>query len=150
MDFREEAVLPVPPARVWAVLVDFRRVSECVPGCESVEEVEPLARYRAVLKQRLGPFRLEVPVDIHVEDVREPEHLGARVTGRDRITGASVSARLAVDVAPDGPSGSRLATAVALTVAGRLAALGYPIMKRRAEEIFAEFTQRLRAALESA
>ena len=150
MDFGEETILPVAPARVWAVLTDVERVAACVPGCEQVEEVEPPLRYRAVLKQRLGPFRLEVPVDITVEERREPETLVARVGGRDRITGASVSARLGVDVTPHEAGGSRLATTVVLTVGGRLAALGYAVMKKRAEENFVEFTRRLVAALGSA
>src|SRR5574342_581016 len=124
MEFMDEVVLPVPPARVWAVLVDVGRVAACVPGCEQVEEIAPLARYRAVMKQRLGPFRLEVPVDITVEEMRAGEHLQATAVGRDRITGATLSATLGVTLAPHEDAGSRLRVSTALRVTGRLATLG--------------------------
>jgi carbon monoxide dehydrogenase subunit G len=149
MDFVEEAVLPVPPARVWPVLVDVARVAACVPGCEQVEEVAAPTRYRAVMKQRVGPFRLEVPLEITVEETREPERIRAVASGRDRITGATVSATLGVALAPDGTEGTRLGVTTTLTVGGRIAALGYSVIRRRAEEAFAEFSRRLRAVIEA-
>jgi carbon monoxide dehydrogenase subunit G len=141
-----ELELPAPPAHVWRVLTDFRRVAACVPGCESVEEEAPLVRYRAVLRHRVGPFRLDVPLDIRIEDVREPEHIRARAVGRDRTTGTSLSADLTVTLTPR-PAGTGLVIATDLQVGGRLAALGYPLIRKRADEAAAEFAERLRATL---
>jgi carbon monoxide dehydrogenase subunit G len=146
MELSSELRLPVPPERVWRVLTDVRRVAACVPGCESVVEEVPLQRYRAVMKQRVGPFRLEVPLEIQVTEAREPERLRARATGRDRATGTAVAADLTIALAGDG-DGTRLGITTDLQVGGRLAALGYPMIRKRADETVAEFAARLRAAL---
>src|SRR6185437_243784 len=66
MDFRIEAQLPATAAQLWAVFFDVHRVAGLIPGCEAVEEVEPLKAYSAVMKQRIGIFKLEVPTRITV------------------------------------------------------------------------------------
>ena len=68
MEFRMEAALPHPPQRVWPVMVDIARIASCIPGCEQVEERKHLADYTAVMKQKIGPFKLEVPAQITVEE----------------------------------------------------------------------------------
>ena len=146
MELAGDLELPAPPSRVWTVLTDVRRVAACIPGCEDVVEEAPLERYRAVMKQRVGPFRLEVPLEIRVEEVTAPERVRARASGRDRTTGTAVNATLTVTLAAAG-AGSRLAIATDLHVVGRLATLGYPMIRKRADENFAEFATRLRAAL---
>ncbi len=42
--------------------------SACIPGCENVEEIELFAIYKAMVKQKIGPFPVEVPADIVVDD----------------------------------------------------------------------------------
>jgi hypothetical protein len=149
MEFADEVTLSTDRARTWEALVDFRRIAACVPGCEDVEELEPLARYRAMMRQRVGPFRLDVPLEIEIEAVTPGESIRARARGRDKLTQTTVNATLSVTLAPAG-DGTRLAFVTDLQVTGRVAALGHSVIKRRSEENFAEFTRRLRALLEDA
>ena len=86
MDFRMEVALPETPDRVWAVMVDVPRIAACIPGCENVQEEARLERYSAVLKQKIGPFKLEVPAEVVVEDYDEPRQLKARAFGTDKLT----------------------------------------------------------------
>ncbi len=147
MDFAVQMALPSPPARVWEVLTDFRRAAACVPGCEDVEELSPLERYRAVMRQRVGPFRLEAPVEIVVEDVRPPSAVRARATGRDRITATAINAGLVITLAPAAGGGTELSLAMDVQVSGRLASLGFPVIRQRTRDIVDEFGTRLRATL---
>lgn len=147
MEFADEVRLSATPAQTWDTLVDFRRIAACVPGCEDVEELEPLARYHAMMRQRVGPFRLDVPLDIDVQDVRPGEAIRARARGRDRLTQTAVTATLSVTLTPD-DTGTRLGVVTDLQVTGKVAALGHSVIKRRSEENFAEFARRLRALLE--
>ena len=149
MEFSDEITLSTAPATTWEALVDFRRIAACVPGCEDVEELEPLAKYRAMMRQRVGPFRLDVPLDIDVEGVTPGEAIRARARGRDKLTQTAVNAVLSVTLAPVG-TGTRLAFKTDLQVTGRVASLGHSVIKRRSEENFAEFARRLRALLEGA
>jgi carbon monoxide dehydrogenase subunit G len=149
MEFADAITLSATPARTWETLVDFRRIAACVPGCEDVEEVEPLARYRAMMRQRVGPFRLDVPLEIEIEGMTPGESSRARARGRDKLTQTAVNATLGVALAPEG-GGTRLSFVTDLQVTGRVAALGHSVIKRRSEENFAEFARRLRALLEGA
>jgi carbon monoxide dehydrogenase subunit G len=140
--------LPAAPREMWNVLTDVKRISECIPGCENVEEIDRLATYKAIVKQKIGPFKLEVPADIVVDNVVEPSHVGMRATGHDKITGTRLSVAMDVTLTPHG-EGSRLEVGARLEVQGRLATLGLSVIKRRAEQNFQEFEVRLRAILET-
>lgn len=148
MDFKMEAILPSLPNDVWLVMVDIGRIAACIPGCEQIEEREKLKLYRAVLKQKIGPFKLEVPAEIVVDDYEEPNFVRARAIGKDKFTGTTLTVNFEVKLNSEGEAGSRLDVDADLQVAGRLASLGYSIIKKKAEENFAQFDERLRAELE--
>ncbi len=150
MEFRMETRLPQPPQQVWMVMVDIARIAACIPGCEQVEELAPLAQYKAVMKQKIGPFKLEVPANITVADHREPAFVHARAAGKDKITRTNLAVDLRVDVSPTLEAGSNLVVQAELQVAGRLASLGYSVIKKKAEENFAEFERRFLAELAKA
>jgi hypothetical protein len=70
--------------------------------------------------------------------------------GSDRFTGTTIDVRMKVDLAEQRANGAAvcpLGIEASMQVAGRLASLGYPIVKKRSEELFAEFERRLRAQL---
>jgi carbon monoxide dehydrogenase subunit G len=148
MDFRMKSVLPVSPDKVWPVMVDIGRIASCIPGLERVDERETLKLYHAVMKQKVGPFKLEVPATIVVEEHAEPDFLRARAQGRDKFTGTTMDAVLHIRLASSAEGGTRLDVEATLQIAGRLASLGYSIIKKKAEENFAEFETRLRSQLE--
>lgn len=147
MNFSIDAVLPADAPRIWQVFFDMGRIAALIPGCENVVETSPLAAYTAVMKQKIGPFKLEVPTQITVEEREEPLRVRVRATGRDKFTGTTLEVLLSVvlDALPAG--GTRLAVDASMQVAGRLATLGYPVVKKKSEELFAEFERRLRAEL---
>jgi carbon monoxide dehydrogenase subunit G len=132
---------------IWPIFFDVARIARLIPGCEQVEEKEPLALYTAVMKQKIGPFKLEVPTEVRVEDLQEPGRIRSRARGRDKYTGTTLDVLLDVILAPAENNGTRLTVDSTLQVAGRLAALGYPVVKKKTEEIFIEFEKRLRAEL---
>jgi carbon monoxide dehydrogenase subunit G len=147
MQFAMQTELPHPPEKVWQVMIDIARIARCIPGCEQVEELSALERYSAVMKQKIGPFKLEVPADIIVQEHKQPVFVRARASGKDKITRTVLGVDLRVDVEPVADTGSRLMVHAELQVAGRLASIGYAIIKKKAEENFAEFELRFLSEL---
>ncbi|WP_245303764.1 CoxG family protein [Pseudorhodoplanes sinuspersici] len=142
--------LPAAPADVWNTLTEVARVSQCIPGCEDVEEIERLSSYKAIMKQKIGPFKIEVPADIIVESLTEPSHVRTRASGRDKFTGTRLAVVLDVRLMPqEEGGGSTLDLQAEVDVQGRLASLGFGIIKRRADQNFEEFEQRLKTMLEA-
>ena len=146
MNFSMDMNLPAAPEAIWPIFFDVGRIAGLIPGCEQVEEIEPLVLYSAVMRQKIGPFKLEVPAQIRVEEMVAPERVRAHARGRDKFTGTTLDVLLDVGLERISP-GTRLTVASTMQVAGRLATLGYPVVKKKSEEIFIEFEKRLRAEL---
>lgn len=150
MDFRMEAILPAAATEIWAIFFDVQRIATLIPGCENVVEVEPFSAYTAVMKQRIGVFKLEVPTEIAVESYAQERTVALRAKGRDKFTGTALDVRLTVALEASGEpdaTGCTVTIDAHMQVAGRLASLGYPIVKKRSVEIFSEFEKRLREEL---
>lgn len=147
MQFTMSMDLSAPPEEMWGVLTDVKRISECIPGCENVQEIEPLAVYKATVKQKIGPFKLEVPADIRVDEADEPARVRMHAAGSDKFTGTRLSVVMDVTLVPE-EKGTKLTVDAQLEVNGRLATLGMSMIKRRAEQNFQEFESRLQALLE--
>lgn len=149
MQFTMSMDLAAAPEETWSVLTDVKRISECIPGCENVQEIERLAVYKATVKQKIGPFKLEVPADILVDEADEPTRVRMRAAGSDKFTGTRLSVVMDVTLVPEN-KGTKLKVDAQIEVNGRLATLGMPMIKRRAEQNFQEFKSRLLALLEKA
>ncbi|MDB5797475.1 MAG: hypothetical protein JWP36_1377 [Paucimonas sp.] len=149
MNFNINADLPATPARLWVLFFDIQRVASLIPGCENVQEQSPLETYSAVMKQKIGPFKLEVPTAILVESHVPQQQVRLRANGRDKFTGTTLEVQLLVDLVPLSAGGTRLNVDADMQVAGRLASLGFGVVKKKTEELFAEFERRLRAELET-
>jgi carbon monoxide dehydrogenase subunit G len=149
MEFKMSMVVPATPAELWSTLLDVPRISSCIPGCDNVEEIERLATYKATVKQKIGPFKIEVPADIVVESITEPSHVRTRATGRDKFTGTRLAVVLDVTVTPQ-DAGSTFAVEAKVDVQGRLASMGFSVIKRRVDQNFEEFEKKLKDMLGAA
>lgn len=149
MEFKMSMVVPASPAELWSTLLDVPRISSCIPGCDNVEEIERLATYKATVKQKIGPFKVEVPADIVVESLTEPSHVRTRATGRDKFTGTRLAVILDVTVTQE-EFGSTFAVDAKVDVQGRLATMGFGIIKRRVDQNFEEFEKKLKEMLGAA
>jgi carbon monoxide dehydrogenase subunit G len=149
MEFKMSMVVPATPAELWSTLLDVPRISACIPGCDHVEEIERLATYKATVKQKIGPFKIEVQADIVVESITEPSHVRTRATGRDKFTGTRLVVVLDVTVTPE-KTGSIFSVDAKVDVQGRLAAMGFGVIKRRVDQNFEEFEKKLKEMLDAA
>jgi carbon monoxide dehydrogenase subunit G len=149
MEFKMSMVVPATPAELWSTLLDVPRISSCIPGCDNVEEIERLVTYKATVKQKIGPFKIEVPADIVVESITEPSHVRTRATGRDKFTGTRLAVVLDVTVTPQ-DAGSTFAVEAKVDVQGRLASMGFSVIKRRVDQNFEEFEKKLKDMLGAA
>jgi uncharacterized protein len=147
VNFRIDAVFPAIAANIWPVFFDLPRMATLIPGCENVTVQTPLVSYTAVMNQKIGPFKMSVPTQIAVEQMREPTHVKVRAAGRDKYTGTTLNVLLSVDLEAIPEGGTRLGIDSEIQIAGRLASLGFPVVKKKSEELFAEFERRLRAEL---
>lgn len=150
MDFRIDAVLPATAAQLWAIFFDVKRVATLIPGCENVVEEEKLKTFSAVMRQKIGPFKLDVPTRIDIDSYDIERQVSLKAAGSDKSTGTTIDVGMVVNLEEQRDGGDvlcKLDVSASMQVAGRLASLGYPIVRKRSEQLFAEFERRLRAEL---
>lgn len=115
------------PDRIWAVLEDADALGRVLPGCESIEAEGP-GRYRGVLASRIGFMTVRADVVATLQDLQRPAHALLQLEGRPRMLAGSFVASVPFDLTPEGDA-TRVSYAVDLSVTGRLATFGQPLLR---------------------
>lgn len=140
MKFEHVVRLPVSAAVAWPRVTDVPEIARCVPGVEGVTAAGP-DRYRGAVKVAVGPVRLRLEGDIVVTKRDEAAGEAAmRLEAADKGIGGNVRADLRMTLTDNG-SGSELRMVTEATLAGRIGDLGQPIVKRKADQVVAEFAK---------
>ncbi len=137
MKFEHVVQVPAPADRVFPLLLDVPRIARCVPGVEAVEARDG-GRYGGRLRVQVGPIRLALSGEVTIVSRDAAARVATmRADADDRATGG-VRALMTIAVA-DAAAGSELRITSDVQVLGRLGELGQPIMKRKADQLIAEF-----------
>ena len=137
-EFNRSLEVRSSPDECWEVITDVQRVADWVSVVDTVQEVEPLSRYTAVLEDSFGPFKLHADIDVEVTEFVEHQSIRFEGTGQDRQVGTTigVDARLALE-----PSGSGTVIQVDgnYRVLGSVATMGGSTIRKKADTIIEEF-----------
>src|SRR5213080_4177279 len=117
MRFETQIPMHVPRQSAWDFLWDVPRLTACVPGCEAVQELEPNTRYQAVVRDKVGPFTLRVPLAVEV--LKAPARLRARAQGRDAAVQSLVKIELTLVLVETSLQTTTLQVGADVTVLGK-------------------------------
>lgn len=138
-EFRERVRLAGDGKAVWETVSDIPTVLSWITIVGAAEEIEAGSRYRAVLQDRLGPFKLRADLDIAVLEREEGRRISARGDGEDRQIGSRLIIEVEL-VLGDGDAGAIVVDVHgSYEVTGRPAALGAGSIRKKASKILAEF-----------
>lgn len=136
-----------PRERVWALLMDIPQAALLVPGVGNVAPAgtDP-ETYRGSIRVQVGPVRLALDGEVRVIARDDAAGTAAvRLDGADSRLGGGVRADVRLEMSGSLPTEVRIATDI--TVLGRIGELGQPLMKRKADQVMAEFGRNLQRAL---
>jgi carbon monoxide dehydrogenase subunit G len=136
-EFHETLTVAQPPGAVWAVVSRIPTVLSWISIVEQVEETAP-DRYRVVLADRLGPFKLRADLEVGVTERVEPRSIHAHGDGEDRQIGSRLIVDVALELA-ELAEGTQLDVSGSYEVTGRPAALGAGSIRKKAATILAQF-----------
>lgn len=148
MKFETQTSVECSKEELWSLLFDVTRVAALIPGCSDVEEVEPLKQYTALIRQKVGPFKFEMPCEIVVDDYVENERVGITATGKDKKTSTGALVALALVLSEEADK-VVINIDADIQISGKLATLGFPIVKKKCTDIFREFNSNLNQELET-
>lgn len=145
-EFSRTLEVAAPREKAWETVVDVGRVAGWISIVGGVQELSPLDRYRAVLEDRLGPFKLRADLEIRVVELDEGRRVRATASGEDRQVGSriAVDATLTLD---ERERGTAIGVSGAYEVTGRVAALGAGSIRKKAETVLEDFFSHAGAAL---
>ncbi len=147
MKVERAITIAAPNQAVWDFLWDVPRLAACLPGARDVRTVEAGKRYTAVVGEKVGPFRVQFPLEIEVLEVQAPERLRARAGGRDTAVDGLVKVDLDVALSP-AEGGTVLTLAADINVLGKLGTLGHSVIVRKGNDIVDRFGAAVKAQLE--
>ena len=142
IDLARTIDLPVPPAEAWTALWDVPAVARCLPGFHEVQELEPQRRYRATVKDKVGPFSVAVTLDVTVEASEAEHRLRVSAAGRDSVLGSPVRLSMTAALRP-AAGGCQLVLDGHAEVGGKLAALGQAVIHRKTRDVLDTFARNL-------
>lgn len=147
MKFTQSATLPVGSEPLWQFLMDIPRVSGCLPGVESVEQVEG-DTYQGTLKVRVGPISLSLQGKIILEEKNEQEMRAAlRAEAADRRAAGAVRGKSTMELKKLGPDETELVVETDVNILGKIGEFGQPIIRKKADQMLKQFIENIKKEL---
>ncbi|PYS11167.1 MAG: hypothetical protein DMG15_18600 [Acidobacteria bacterium] len=126
----------------WNLLRDTKRLAALIPSVESVTPVD-VEKHVARIVERVGPFRLSLKLEVKIVQAVEPSLLQAELSGADSHGQNRLSGTICAELKRASSAGTLLSMDSRVEVTGTLATLGAAPIRRRANELFAQFAERL-------
>jgi carbon monoxide dehydrogenase subunit G len=135
-----------PREKVWEAIWDVRTLASWMPGCTSVEQLGERT-YRVHLEQQISMFRAAFDLRVEVVESEPPNRVVVKGQGEDRRMASSLQIQTEVRLHSENPGATTISYRHDLSIFGRLGALGFPLIQRKAREAEAEFARRARESL---
>ena len=146
MKIKDSFTINAPQEKVWELLFDIPRLSQCVPGIEDVEVVDDKT-YRGKLVVKIGPIKSQFSGVVTLTEVEPPRRIAGLVEGNDKARASSIRANFRGTLMSV-QAGTEAAFVVDVNLRGRLAQFGGPVISATTKKLTAEFAKNLRAQLE--
>ena len=133
---------------VWAFLTDPSRVAGCLPGAAITEQVDERT-HSGTIAVKVGPVSARYKGKVRFERLDEEEGVAEiAAAGQDVRGKGGADLRMTSRVAARGPSETEVTVASTVYVTGILAQFGRGMIQDLSDQMFRQFTDAMRAALE--
>lgn len=146
MELTQTHLLPVPLQTAWDALNDPAVLQRCIPGCESLTasgDGNPPA-YEIAMLAAVGPVKARFKGRMELVDVTPPRSYTLYFDGQGGAAGFGKGSAQ-VELAPEGPTVTRLSYTATAQVGGKLAQIGSRLIDGAARKLADEFFQRFAA-----
>ena len=138
-----QQTVPLSQQRTWEALNDTEMLKQCIPGCDSLEQVGD-NQYQLTMSQRIGPVSAKFKGLMTLKDVDAPRAYTMVFEGQGGVAGFA-KGQASVSLAPEGDA-TILSYTVKAMIGGKLAQLGARLIdgvaRKLADEFFRCFNER--------
>ncbi|MFN7949719.1 MAG: SRPBCC domain-containing protein [Blastocatellia bacterium] len=149
VQLNQTLALGAPQNDVWRLLRDTLKFAALIPGLQEINALEAAPeentseRYAARVTEKVGPFKLNLNLVISVIEISEPHFIRAELTGLDKGGQNRLKGTLSAALQNHTTNGTQLVFDSSVEVLGKMASLGAVPIRRRSNELFAEFARRV-------
>jgi carbon monoxide dehydrogenase subunit G len=145
----ERFTVKASPDAVWAFLIDPSRVVTCLPGAELTAVVDERT-FDGTVKVKVGPVTVGYRGRVQLVEL-DRAGWRVRMTGEGRESGGAGSARMSMEsrLTPQPDGATEVLVTSDVDVVGRLVQLGRGMIEQVSHQIFLQFAEQVRAALEA-
>ena len=147
MDFSHSLIIDAPAQRVWSLLRDPHSIAPAIPGFQALEVIDD-DNFSVQISQRIGPFRARFDLRMIITEIVELKLIRATGQGAEAGGGFLKVPSAVVEMESLGDEKTELSFNIAFTLLGKLGAMGYPLVKRKAGDMAQVFGENLRERLE--
>jgi carbon monoxide dehydrogenase subunit G len=148
MHLQGDVTINAPRAQVYAYLTDPHKVSECAPGVESVEIIEPDKTFRGTVSIGFGTVKARFTGDVEWLELVAPERAKMKAHGRASGSAADVISEMSLSDLPGGAT--QLHWTADITIVGQLASLAARLMGTVSQKMTGLFFDCVRKKIEAA
>jgi carbon monoxide dehydrogenase subunit G len=145
MQMSDTRQIAVPPAQVYAALLDAKVLERCVPGAQEVTGSADEG-FEATVVQKVGPVKATFKGEVTITDRVENQSMKIDGSGKGGAAGFAKGGAVVKLAEKDG--GTELSYDVEAKVGGKLAQLGSRIIDGFAKKMADQFFQNLQDQLE--
>ena len=145
--FEHKIVVAASKREVGDFLNDTKRAASCVPGVEEVMAVED-GWYEGRVRIKVGPLGMNFSGRARTESTGE-DVWRMHGEGRDTRVSSGVTAAVEAELAEVDPAVTEVSIKADVNFSGRLAEMGQPLIRRKADSLVKEFAKNLEEALSS-
>ena len=137
-----------PVERVWQYLIDPKRVVECLPGAELLEQQDDRT-FLGAIKVKVGPLSMSYKGQAKFTEINEQAHQ-VRMVGDAREVGGSGSTKVSMlsTVAPLASGGSEVVVNADIDLVGKIVQFGRGMIEEVSRQMFRQFSTCVRQHLE--
>jgi len=144
MDVAGSFIVEAPQVKVWELIRDPAIVAQCVPGCSSIEMIDPTS-YKAAVKIGLGPLKMVFNIVVEVVEEVAPETVISKTSGEEGGRASFVSSSNRLDLRAVDDTTTEVSYAANVQMTGRLGKFGLGMMRKKADSVAAEFGKKFGA-----
>ena len=143
-------VINAAPPEVWAFLTDPSKVAGCLPGAAITGQLDERT-HAGTIAVKVGPVSARYKGTVRFERLDQKEGVAEiAAAGQDVRGKGGADMRMTSRIIERGPSATEVTVTSTVNVTGILAQFGRGMIQDLSDQMFRQFTDAMRAALESA
>lgn len=146
----EKFEVNAPVERVWQYLIDPKRVVECLPGAQLLEQKDDQT-FLGSIKVKVGPLSMSYKGQAKFTDLNEETHQVRMVGDAREVTGSgSTKVSMLSTVVPLANGGSEVSVNADVELAGKIVQFGRGMIEEVSRQMFRQFSTCVKQHLEIA